>query len=239
MLNPASHLQREFPLSARYFKGDFMKTNDAWNLLGLQDDRNIQFVLEQLIQIGLRILNATQGSLLVMEPDRKNLKFAMVASRPGLTNLHKYFVDLAGKTVPVGEGITGMAALTHDIQTSTRASGDKFFQVRGDGSPNAVLAAPMLIGEHLIGVITAVCFDKRKSFTKEECHTYGMFANIAAVVVDQQQRLAALAHAPMAEAMGTQERKECELVRRLLEIVRSKPERIDAIGELLHLLGRM
>ena len=216
-----------------------MKTNDAWNLLGLQDDRNIQFVLEQLIQIGLRILNATQGSLLVMEPDRKNLKFAMVASRPGLTNLHKYFVDLAGKTVPVGEGITGMAALTHDIQTSTRASGDKFFQVRGDGSPNAVLAAPMLIGEHLIGVITAVCFDKRKSFTKEECHTYGMFANIAAIVVDQQQRLAALAHAPMAEAMGTQERKECELVRRLLEIVRSKPERIDAIGELLHLLGRM
>ena len=216
-----------------------MKTNDAWNLLGLQDDRNIQFVLEQLIQIGLHILNATQGSLLVMEPDRKNLKFAMVASRPGLTNLHKYFVDLAGKTVPVGEGITGMAALTHDIQTSTRASGDKFFQVRGDGSPNAVLAAPMLIGEHLIGVITAVCFDKRKSFTKEECHTYGMFANIAAVVVDQQQRLAALAHAPMAEAMGTQERKECELVRRLLEIVRSKPERIDAIGELLHLLGRM
>ncbi len=216
-----------------------MKTNDAWNLLGLQDDRNIKFVLEQLIQIGLRIINATQGSLLVVEPDRKNLKFAMVASRPGLTNLHKYFVDLVGKTVPIGEGITGMAALTHDIQTSTRASGDKFFQVRGDGSPNAVLAAPMLIGEHLIGVITAVCFDKRKSFTKEECHTYGMFANIAAIVVDQQQRLAALAHAPMAEAMGTQERKECELVRRLLEIVRSKPERIDAIGELIHLLGRM
>ncbi len=213
--------------------------NDAWNLLGLQEDRAIQFVLEQLIQIGLRIINATQGSLLVMEPDRKNLKFAMMASRPGLTNLHKYFVDLVGKTVPVGEGITGMAALTHDIQTSTRASGDKFFRVRGDGSPNAVLAAPMLIGEHLIGVITAVCFDKRKSFTKEECYTYGMFANIAAVIVDQQQRLASLAHAPMAEVMGTQERKECELVRSLLRIVRSKPNRIDAIGEILRLLGRM
>jgi len=216
-----------------------MKKNGAWNLLGLQDDRNIQFVLEQLIQIGLRILHATQGSLLVLEPDRKNLKFAMVASQPGWTNFQKLFVDLVGKTVPIGEGITGMAALTHDIQTSTRVSGDKFFHVRGDGSPNAVLAAPMLIGDQLIGVITAVSFDKRKSFTAEECATYGMFANVAAVVVDQQQRLAALAHAPMAEAMGTQERKECELVRNLLEIVRARPERIDAISAIVRMLGQM
>ena len=215
------------------------KTNDAWNLLGLQDDRNIQFILEQLIQIGLRILNATQGSLLVLEPDRKTLRFAMVASRRGLTNLHRYFVDLVGKTVPVGEGITGMAALTHDIQTSTRASGDKFFHVKGDGTPNTVLAAPMLIGDQLIGVITAVSFDKRKSFTAEECSTYGSFANVAAVVVDQQQRLAALAHAPMAEAMGTQERKECELVRNLLEIVREKPDRLDVISSIVRSLGQL
>ena len=216
-----------------------MKKGNAWNLLGLQDDRNIQFVLEQLIQIGLWILHATQGALLVLEPDRKDLRFAMLATRPGLTNIHRYFVDLIGKTVPVGEGVTGMAALTHDIQTSTRASGDRFFNVRGDGTPNAVLAAPMLIGEELIGVITAVSFDKRKSFTKEECHTYGMFANIAAVVVDQQQRLAALAHAPMSEAMGTQERKECELVRNLLELVRTRPDRIDVIREIVQVLKRM
>ena len=51
-----------------------MAKNDAWNLLGLQDDKNTQFVLEQLIQIGLKILNASQGSLLVVEPDKKNYK---------------------------------------------------------------------------------------------------------------------------------------------------------------------
>ena len=178
-----------------------MAKSDAWNLLGLQDDKNTQFILEELIQIGLKILNASQGSLLVAEPDKKNLRFAMVASRTGLANFQRLFGQLVGKTVPIGEGITGMAALTHDIQTSTRASaGEKFYHVRGDGSPNAVLAAPMLIGEHLIGVMTAVRFDRGKPFSTEECQTYGMFANIAAVVVDQQQRLATLAHAPMASA---------------------------------------
>ena len=213
--------------------------NDAWNLLGLQDDRQVQFTLDQLIQIGLQILNAAQGSLLVLESDKRNLRFVMVASRPGLTDKYKSSVDLVGQSVPIGEGITGMAALTHDIQTSTRASGDKFFKVRGDGSPNAVLAAPMLIGEELIGVLTAVCFDKRKSFTVEECKTYGMLANIAAVVVDQQQRLAALAHGAMSEALGTQERKECELVRDLLETVRKKPDRIDAVSAIVNAVGRM
>ena len=214
--------------------------NDAWNLLGLQDEQQVQFTLKQLIQIALHILNAAEGSLLVLEPDKRNLRFAMVASRAEVgREAPQVPSNLVGKTVPVGEGITGMAALTHDVQTATRLSGNKFFKVPGDGSPDAVLAAPMLIGEELIGVITAVSFDKRKHFTIEECKTYGMFANIAAVVVEQQRRLAALAHAPMAQAAGEQERKECELVRNLLEVVRKQPNRIDAVSGIVRMLAQM
>lgn len=217
-----------------------MAKNDAWNLLGLQDDKRVKFVLEQLIQIGLRILNASQGSLLVVEPDKKNLRFAMVASKPGLANVQLSVAQLVGKTVPIGEGITGMAALTHDIQTSTRASGgEKFFHVRGDGSPNAVLAAPLLIGDHLVGVITAVRFGRCKPFATEECRTYGMLANIAAAVVDQHQRLATLAGAPMSAAIGSDERKECDLVRDVLAFVRAKPERIDAVHEIFNAVARL
>ena len=216
-----------------------MAKNDAWNLLGLQDDEGTQFVLEQLIQIGLKILNASQGSLLVVEPDKKNLRFAMVASKPGLSNAQREAAPLVGKTVPIGEGITGMAALTHDIQTATRASGgEKFYHVRGDGSPNVVLAAPMLVGEHLIGVMTAVRFDRGKPFTSDECTTYGMFANVAAVVVDQQQRLSTLAHAPMAATAGSRARKECDLVRDILAFARAKPEKLEALHEIVRLLTR-
>ena len=215
-----------------------MAKNEAWSFLGLQDEKDTQFVLEQLVQIGLEIVGASQGSLLVVEPDRKNLRFAMVASRSALANFRRLFAPLVGKTVPIGEGITGMAALTHDIQTSTRASGgEKFFHVRGDGSPNAVLAAPMLIGENLVGVITAVRFEKGKAFTSRECKTYGMFANVAAVVVDQQQRLAAMSNASMALTAGSRERKECDLVRDVLALARARPDKVDALQAIVKLLA--
>ena len=217
-----------------------MGKKDAWNLLGLQDEKDTQFVLEQLIQIGLKILNASQGSLLVVEPDQRNLRFAMVTSATEQPDFQRMSAQLVGKTVPIGEGITGMAALTHDIQTSTRASGsERFYHVQGDGSPNSVLAAPMLIGEHLIGVMTAVRFDRGKPFSPEECLTYGMFANVAAVIVDQQQRLATLAHAPMAAAIGSQERKECKLVRDVLSFVRARPEKIDAVHEIFNAVAKL
>ncbi len=215
-----------------------MASNAAWSLLGLQDEKNTQFVLEQLMQIGLEILNASQGSLLVVEPDRKKLRFAMVASKSGRASSRRQFASLVGKTVPIGEGITGMAALTHDIQTSTRAvEGEKFFHVRGDGSPNAVLAAPMLIGESLIGVMTAVRFEKGRAFTSRECKTYGMFANVAAVVVEQQQRLASLSNAPMALKQGSKERKECDLVRDVLACARARPDKIDTLHAIVNLLA--
>ena len=66
-----------------------------------------------------------------------------------------------------------------------------------------------------------------------------MFANIAAVVVDQQQRLATLAHAPMSAAMGSTERKECDLVRDVLAFVRAKPEKIDAVHEIFNAVSRL
>ena len=217
-----------------------MAKDDAWNLLGLQDEKETQFVLRQLIQIGLRILNASEGALLVTEVDQKNLRFAMVASGTGEENSRRVSSPLVGKTVPIGEGITGMAALTHDIQAATRASGgERFYHVQGDGSPNAVLAAPMLIGEQLVGVMTAVRFRRGNPFSPEECRTYGMLANIAAVIVDQQQRLATLAHAPMAAAMGSRERKECDLVRDVLAFVRAKPEKIDAVSEIFNAVARL
>ena len=97
----------------------------------------------------------------------------------------------------------------------------------------------MLIGEHLIGVMTAVRFDRGKPFSAEECKTYGMFANVAAVVVDQQQRLATLARAPMAAAMGSRERKECDLVRDVLSLVRARPDKTDAVHEIFKAMAKL
>ena len=59
--------------------------------------------------------------------------------------------------------------------------------------PEAVIAAPMLVGDDLIGVITAVSFVSGKRFTGRDGDLYGRLAAIAGVVVDQRRRLNAAA----------------------------------------------
>ena len=207
----------------------------ALNQLGALDDADVRRVLVQLIRLGLDIVGADQGSLLTVEPGGKDLRFVMVASREGLRNAGEMSESLIGQTLPIGEGVTGMAALTHDIQAESRTGSGRIRSMRGDGSPNAVLAAPMLIGDELIGVITAVGFQRKKPFSTAECRSYGAFADVAAVVVDRQRRLDELA------SRGTGSRREsaeCVLVRKLLELVRTSPRKAEAVDMMLDAMAK-
>ena len=207
----------------------------ALNQLGALDDADVRRVLAQLIRVGLDVVGADQGALLTVEPDGKRLRFAMVASREGLRNAGEMSESLIGQTLPIGEGVTGMAALTHDIQAESRTGSRRIRSMRGDGSPNAVLAAPMLIGDELVGVITAVGFQRKKPFSTAECRSYGAFADVVAVVVDRQRRLDELA----ARGKGSgRESVECVLVRKLLALVRASPRKVDAVDMMLDAMAK-
>ena len=218
----------------------------AWRLLAVQDVAAVRFALGQIIGVGIRILGADEGSLLVAEPDGKNLRFAMVAGPDGEMPGGLAGESIVGKSIPIGEGVTGMAAMTHDVQTASAAGGagaEAFRRVRGDGTPNAVLAAPMLLGDMLVGVLTAVSFDRRKAFSSEQARTYGMLANIAATVVDQQRRLERVAaHDGGDGAKGTAgaavapESAEEALVGQVLAIAGKRPQRLDALKGILSAL---
>lgn len=211
-----------------------MAKNESLRRFGLYDDENTRFILEQLIQFGLEMVGASQGSLLLADPDMKHLRFAMVVSKPSLLNINKLFSSLVDKTVPIGEGVTGMAALTHDVQTATREESSHLFHVSGDGTPNAVLAAPMLVGERLLGVITAVRFTKRKSFTRQECEKYGILANIAAVVVHQQKLLGMFRQGKTDAKSGAMVSGERKLVDCALAFAHARPDKVDVLARLIN-----
>ncbi|MBQ6924401.1 MAG: GAF domain-containing protein [Kiritimatiellae bacterium] len=218
--------------------------NAAWRLLAVQDIGTVRFALGQIIGVGLRILGADEGSLLVAEPDGKGLRFAMVSKPDGTPSCGKG-AAIIGERVPMGEGVTGMAALTRDVQTASEAlgTGVAFHRVSGDGAPTAVLAAPMLRGETLVGVITAVSFDRRKVFSVEQTRTYGMLANIAATVVEQQRLLERVAakttikgkggKGASADAADALESDDEAIVRMALAIARKKPQRLGALKAIL------
>jgi GAF domain-containing protein len=136
-----------------------------------------------LIETGVQSVGAEEGSLLVLDEETDELRFAMTV---GSEEAEK---NLLGQRVPLGKGITGLAASTHEVQIGAPTFKDvKQLEQRSAG-PEAVIAAPMLIGDNLVGVITAVSFKKGKRFTSKDALLLARFASIAAIVVDQRRRL--------------------------------------------------
>lgn len=211
----------------------------AWNALGLLDPRSVRFAMDQLVRAGLGVLGADQGSLLLAEPRAKRLRFAMVVDAREDAPPDAPGSNLVGSTVPYGEGITGMAALTRDVQSAAAADGASFYRVEGDGSPSAVLAAPLLSGDRLLGVLTAVSFDRRKVFSPGDARLYGIFANVAAIVIEQQRRLELLSAAGPPAAVPGPEQDERALVEAVLAFVRARPGRAPALANLLADLDRL
>jgi putative methionine-R-sulfoxide reductase with GAF domain len=173
---------------------------------------------------------------MVLDAKRNQLVFAMTIGESERT--------LIGQHVPLGKGLTGLAAATREVQIGAPTFKDVKQRKRADSTssqPTAVIAAPMLIRDELIGVITAVGFDPRKRFTAADASLYAKTASVAAVVVDQQQRLRNVENLGQARSRGkkllkpiTQEgRREAEIIDCVARLIRQRPGNLRDIRSLL------
>jgi len=154
--------------------------------LGVRPQTSEESVLRLLIELGARTVDADEGSLLVVDHETDSLVFAMTVGSDDSE------MTLVGQSVPMGKGITGLAAQTLEVQVGAPSFKDvKQSERRGgdEGSPEAVMAAPMLVGEKLVGVLTAVSFAPGKRFDSQAARTFAGFAAIAGLVVEQRHRL--------------------------------------------------
>jgi len=203
--------------------------------LGIQPQTTEAAVLRLLIETGANVVGAEEGSLLVLDEGADVLRFVMTV---GSEESEK---ALIGQKVPLGQGITGLAASTHEVQIGAPTFKDiKQSEKRGgkEGAPEAVLAAPMLIGDALVGVITAVSFVTGKRFVSKDAKLYGQFASIAGVVVDQRRRLTArekAAGADVAEPMafGEDERIEQKIIAAISRIAGQRPAALAQVADVV------
>ncbi len=201
--------------------------------LGISAESSEEKVLRLLIELGAQFAGAKEGSLLVVDDAASELVFAMTAGSAASEK------SLIGQRVPLGEGLVGLAAQTQEVQI-----GAPRFDVPGasdegqdGGKPTAVLAAPMLIGDNLIGVITAVSFDADKRFGSADAMLYGRIATVAGVVVEQRRRLAAIEALQREEEIpgGVDEttRADRQIVESVQRLVGAKPAAKPLIAQLL------
>lgn len=200
-------------------------------------------VMRLLVELSGQVVGAEEGSLLVVDHTQyppRELIFAMTVGN------RQSEETLLGQRVPIGEGLAGIAAVTHEVQIGAPLYDGVQQAKRGEappGQPTAVIAAPMLIDDRLVGVITAVSFQTGKRFTSEDAALYARAASVAGVVVDQRRRIDALESRGAGEGGPTGRGEEDLLARQVLDaaarLVDHDPDRLRELARLLSALAEI
>ena len=143
-------------------------------------------LLRLVLTTAVEAIEADEGSLLLRDPDTRDLYFAITVGDPD----HER--DLPGQRVPVGRGVVQLAAATQQVQIGAPTFRDIQQTERQTGGPEAVIAAPLISGSDTIGVLTAVTFKQGRRFGGVDAKLYGRLATIAAVLIEQHQRISGM-----------------------------------------------
>lgn len=192
------------------------------------EERTLRLILE----LGTELVGAEEGSLLVLDEETEELVLTMTVGSP------ESEAALRGQRVPVGQGITGLAVMTRSVQigsaTFTDIQQSKHRDPDAKG-PTAVVAAPLMAGDLVVGAITGVSFKPDKRFSGADADRYARFASIAGVVIDQRRRLTMVDPTTEEDWFETGEGgvAETQLVQRVGRIVQRHPEAVEHVNRLL------
>jgi GAF domain-containing protein len=157
--------------------------------LGLAEGRPEHEVLRLLIELCAQFVGAAEGSLLLLDREEDpptSLVFAMTVGSG------ESEAALRGQRVPLGEGLVGLAAVSHEVQIGSPSYEGVEYAREGvvpAGEPASLIAAPMLAGDDLVGVVTAVTFDAARRFSEDDARLYARAAAVAGLILDQARRL--------------------------------------------------
>lgn len=202
------------------------------SLLSILPETPEERTLQLLVQLAVEMAGADEGSILVLDETTQELVFAMTVG-PRLSE-HQ----LRGQRVPVGKGITGLAALTREVQTGvpTFMTIEQSSERRPANEPTAVLAAPMLVADDVVGVLTAVSFTPDFRFKGKEVELYGKFASVAGILVERKRRLdhfEALQNSSVNTGNNPREALESRIISSVRRLVHSRPDALENIAAML------
>jgi GAF domain-containing protein len=147
--------------------------------------RSSDALLQSIVEAAARIFGAQAASIALVNEQAQTLEFKVAV---GAGNL-----DVIGMRIPLNKGIAGYVAMTgqpiavSNVQQDARFNQD-FAQSTGY-VPRAILATPLLSGERVIGVMEVLDKISAASFGIQDMELLGMFAQQAALAIDQSQQV--------------------------------------------------
>jgi len=202
------------------------------SLLSIVPETPEENSLQLLVQLAVEMAGADEGSILVLDESTQELVFAMTVG-PRLSE-HQ----LRGQRVPLGKGVTGLAAITREVQTGvpTFMTIEQSTERRPANEPTAVLAAPMLVADDVVGVLTAVSFTPDFRFKGREVELYAKFASVAGLLVERRRRLdhlESIQNSSANEGNSMREALESRIISSVRRLIQSRPDALENIAAML------
>jgi hypothetical protein len=173
--------------NARLFEAEKRRAAEQQAILetmrDLSGELELSKVLHGVLERAVKLLDVAGGELSTYDESRGDL--VIVAS-------HNMDADSVGARMAVGEGAMGRVAETHEPLIIPRyQEWERRSSKYSQSSIQTVLAAPLLIGSRLVGVIAAVHSDPDREFGPEDLRLLDLFAPQAAIAIENAQLFSA------------------------------------------------
>lgn len=143
-----------------------------------------QALLESVVEAAARILNAKAASIALVDEQAQELEFRVSFDQSGGHSV-------IGMRFPIDQGIAGQVAMTGQPMAVSNVQQDaRFNQEFAESTgyiPKAILAAPLLLGQRVIGVMEVLDKNGAPSFDLQDMELLTIFARQAAIAIDQAQ----------------------------------------------------
>jgi GAF domain-containing protein len=136
-----------------------------------------------IVATAAQVLRARAGALLLVDDETEELVFEVAVGGQAET--------VKTIRVPLGHGVAGLVAMTGqpmavtDAQANPVAAQDIAEQV--GYRPSSILCVPLFYGDRILGVIELLDKEDGSSFTPADTEALGLFANQAAVAIEQSR----------------------------------------------------
>jgi len=198
---------------------------------GLLPGGRLGLAVRSALEAAVATVGAEEGSLLAHDEASGDLCFVMTVGNAESER------TLLAQRVPLGQGITGLAAAKGEVQVGAPVFKDVKQSERLSDGPEAVMAAPLMVGEELLGVITAVTFVAGRRFGSAEAELFERTAQVIAALIETA--VASTGGAAVPAAYGSSTRREEVVLERLRQILRRDPQSLEAVESLVGAIERL
>jgi GAF domain-containing protein len=140
-------------------------------------------LLEMIVRVAASVISSRAASLFLIDPEQQDLVFE-VAIGPKAEEVEKV-------RVPLGHGVAGIVALTGQAMAVSNAQSDSRHAADISQSvgylPETLLCVPLFANDMVIGVLELLDKEGGASFDPQDIELLGLFANLAAVAIEQSR----------------------------------------------------